>query len=70
MVLANPTYLYEYIRYFWQENHQIFGHIPCSYTVLASPTYDFKVVHICEVERCVIKVRILTKVEHVITGDA
>ena len=26
------------IRYFWQGNHQIYGHIRCIYTVLASPT--------------------------------
>ena len=28
-----------YIRYFWQGNHQIYGHIRCIYTVLANPTY-------------------------------
>jgi hypothetical protein len=28
-----------YIRYFWQGNHQIYGHIRCMYTVLANPTY-------------------------------
>jgi len=27
------------IRYFWQGNHQIYGHIKCIYTVLANPTY-------------------------------
>jgi len=39
-----------YIRYFWQGNHQIYGHIRCIYTVLANPTHvtvflmsDFKV---------------------------
>jgi hypothetical protein len=26
-----------YIRWFWQENHQIYGHIRCIYTVLANP---------------------------------
>jgi len=26
-----------YIRYFWQENHQIYGHIRCIHTVLANP---------------------------------
>ena len=26
-----------YIRCFWQENHQIYGHIRCIYTVLANP---------------------------------
>jgi len=29
-----------YIRYFWQRNHQIYGHIQCIYTVLANPTYE------------------------------
>jgi hypothetical protein len=28
------------IRYFWQGNHQIYGHIRCIYTVLANPTND------------------------------
>ena len=27
-----------YIRYFWQGNHQIYGHIRCIYTVLANPS--------------------------------
>jgi hypothetical protein len=27
-----------YIRYFWQGNHQIYGHLRCIYTVLANPT--------------------------------
>ena len=26
-----------FIRYFWQGNHQIFGHIRCIHTVLANP---------------------------------
>jgi len=26
------------IRYFWQGNPQIYGHIRCIYTVLANPT--------------------------------
>ena len=34
----NPIYMV-YIRCFWQGNHQIYGHIRCIYTVLASPTY-------------------------------
>jgi hypothetical protein len=29
-----------YIRYFWQGNHQIYGHTRCIYTVLANPTYE------------------------------
>jgi len=28
-----------YIRYFWQGNHQIYGHIRCVHTVLANPIY-------------------------------
>ena len=28
-----------YIRYIWQGNHQIYGHIRCIYTVLANPMY-------------------------------
>jgi hypothetical protein len=27
-----------YIRYFWQGNHQIYGHIRRTFTVLANPT--------------------------------
>ena len=26
-----------YIRYFWQGNHEMYGHIRCIYTVLANP---------------------------------
>jgi len=26
------------IRYFWQGNHQTYGHVRCIYTVLANPT--------------------------------
>jgi hypothetical protein len=26
-----------YVRYFWQGNHRIYGHIRCIYTVLANP---------------------------------
>jgi len=28
-----------HIRYFWQENHQIYGHIRCVCTVLANPIH-------------------------------
>jgi hypothetical protein len=28
-----------FVRYCWQENHQIYGHIRCIYTVLANPRY-------------------------------
>jgi hypothetical protein len=31
-----------YIRYFWRGNHQIYGHIRCTYTVLANPMYIAK----------------------------
>jgi len=31
------------ILFFWQENHQIYGHIRCIYTVLANPTYTHTV---------------------------
>jgi len=30
------------MRYFWQGNHRIYGHIRCIYTVLANPTYVLK----------------------------
>jgi hypothetical protein len=29
-----------FVRYFWQGNHQIYGHIQCIYTILANPTYQ------------------------------
>jgi hypothetical protein len=35
--LARTIYIV-YIRYFWQGNHQIHGHIRCIYTVLANPS--------------------------------
>jgi len=28
-----------YIRYYWQGNHEIYGHIRCIYTVLANPNH-------------------------------
>jgi hypothetical protein len=34
-----------YIRYFWQGNHQIYGHIRCIYTVLANPKYMVTSLH-------------------------
>jgi hypothetical protein len=34
-----------YIRYFWQRNHQIYGHIRCMFTVLASPTNTYTFAH-------------------------
>jgi hypothetical protein len=33
----NHTYTV-HVRYFWQGNHQIHGHIRCIYTVLANPS--------------------------------
>jgi len=40
MCRAGQNHIYTvYIRYFWQGNHQIYGHIRCIYTVLANPTY-------------------------------
>ena len=30
-------YIHRYTRYFWQGNHQIYGHIRCICTVLANP---------------------------------
>jgi len=35
--LARTIYIYTvYIRYYWQGNHQMYGHIQCIYTVLAN----------------------------------
>jgi hypothetical protein len=34
----NHTYTV-HARYFWQGNHQIYGHKRCIYTVLANPSY-------------------------------
>ena len=31
------------IQYFWEGNHQIYGHIRCIYTVLAGPPYTWQV---------------------------
>ena len=31
-----------YVRYIWQGNHQIYGHIRCIYTVLANPILDWR----------------------------
>ena len=28
-----------YTRYFWQGNHQIYGHLRCTYTVLPNRNY-------------------------------
>ena len=45
-----------YIRYLWQGNHQIYGHIRCIYTVLANPKHclcaTFKL-FVTRVEPCV-----------------
>jgi len=38
--LARTMCIYTvYVRYFWQGNHHIYGHIRCIYTVLANPSY-------------------------------
>ena len=35
---VDPNHIYTvYIRYLWQEHHQIYGHIRCIHTVLANP---------------------------------
>ena len=40
MVRVGQNHMYMvYIRYFWQGNHQIYGHIRCIYTVLANPRH-------------------------------
>jgi len=39
-IRVDQNHIYtEYIRYFWQGIHQIYGHIRCIYTVLANPTF-------------------------------
>ena len=41
MTRVGQNHIYTvYIRYFWQGDRQIYGHIRCIYTVLANPTYD------------------------------
>ena len=41
MIRVGQNHIYTvYIRYFWQGNHQIYGHIRCIYTVLANPNHD------------------------------
>jgi len=38
--MARTTYIYgAYTLFFWQRNHQIYGHIRCIYTVLVNPVY-------------------------------
>ena len=40
MCRVDQNHIYTvYIQYFWQGNHQIYGHIWCIYTVVANPTY-------------------------------
>jgi hypothetical protein len=37
---AGQNHIYTvYIQYFWQGDHQIYGHIRCIYTVLANPSF-------------------------------
>jgi len=41
MIRVGQNYIYTvYTRYFWQGNHQIYGHIRCIHTVLANPNHD------------------------------
>ena len=35
-----------YIRYFWQGNHQLYGHTRCIYSVLANPTHTNTQIHL------------------------
>jgi len=52
-----------YVRYFWQGNYHIYGHIRCIYTVLANPTvactfsctYDVCCVHLFMHVRCLLR---------------
>jgi len=39
-----------FIRYFWQGNHQIHGHIRCIYTVLANPIHLTTKTSVCALE--------------------
>jgi len=40
MFRVGQKYIYTvYIRYVWQGNHQIYGHIRCIHTVLANRNY-------------------------------
>jgi len=43
--LARTIYIHiytVYIRYFWQGDRRIYGHIRCIYTVLADPIYTHR----------------------------
>jgi hypothetical protein len=41
MIRVGQNHIYMVnIRYFWQGNYQIYGHIRCIYMVLANPRYD------------------------------
>jgi len=46
--LARTIYIWctVYIRFFWRENHQMYGHIRCIYTVLANPTNNQMLVQV------------------------
>ena len=39
---VGQSHIYTYtvhVRFFWQGDHQIYGHVRCMFTVLANPTY-------------------------------
>ena len=41
MIRVGQNHIYTVcIRYFWQRNHRMYGHIRCIYTVLANPSND------------------------------
>jgi len=41
--LARTIYIYTvHIQYFWQGNHQLYGHIRSKYTVLANPSHLYR----------------------------
>jgi len=48
--LARIIYIYG-IRYFWQENHQLHGHLRFKYTVLANPNYRLFLQVPCDLSR-------------------
>ena len=51
MIRVGQNHIYTvYVRYFWQGNHQIYGHMRCIYTVLDNPTHD--VLNLCLKQRC------------------
>jgi len=52
MIRAGQNYNYNiiytvYIRYLWQGNQQMYGHMRCIYTVLANPTHELPLLAGC-----------------------